>query len=149
VTLIVSLNASSQTTFASDLVPSDLQYSHGKLCIPPLSGAELEETLSELKKVNGKYIPTGSQGSEIIDALVCKYHGTDRFGQRRYSVKVDKVYLGDLVQGSVINMRTPKDGGEVLTVGKRYRILACDFNKLLTKRRSPKYFFWKGTVLDL
>jgi len=108
------------------------------------SPGEVAETRAALKKISTTNVPRSAAGSVVFDGEVVSRHVNDKFGQPAWQMNADYVYIGMSELSSkdfTVASPTIENGGVVLKMGKKYRILAVNFDGQL--------YTWRAAVLEL
>lgn len=126
-----------------------IEFDNGKLTVAKPTKAEIIEFNRKLRELGNGRIPPKSKGEILLDCRVLRSLKMDQYGQPAWVVTPLHVFEGS-VHGHSLILKSPnlKDGGVQLSIGKKYRVCACDFEKFESGTSGPLYI-WNGAVMEL
>jgi hypothetical protein len=123
----------------------------GKLVMINATRKEIAYTKASLTKITDRNIPENLEGAVLFDCQVIRRLPSDRYGQKAWLVAPNHIFAGfDQIANGYTKLTSPtiKNGGLIIEVGKRYRVLAVDFARLDSGKKGELYI-WAGSVSKL
>jgi hypothetical protein len=107
---------------------------------------DFAQDLADLDRKNGPSDLKGYEGAVVLDGRVIAARDHDRYGQARWTVKAERLFVGDNQVDSrrLITVTSPYGIGAItLKCGNRYRLALMNLKSIGFKNGNDCFYVWK------